>query len=158
MLSRALTTVVAVFTLLLVAAVASVAWYFYIIHKPSLNDIPTHVLPCDDITQACKTPNFKLRFDRVPQVMQAFELVVEPINNSSTPGLPPTAIHASFGMAGMPMGLNRYRLEQQADKTWHATVTLPVCIQGKSEWTMLLELKAPGEQQKYQLNFDAIGR
>lgn len=64
-----------------------------------------------------------------------------------------TAVYASFAMAGMEMGLNRYRLLQQADGLWAAQITLPVCARGRNDWTMLLEVLTPAGASNYTLTF-----
>ncbi|HYG14046.1 MAG TPA: hypothetical protein VD885_07875, partial [Methylophilaceae bacterium] len=62
---------------------------------------------------------------------------------------------ASFAMQGMEMGLNRYRLLRQPDGKWAAEVTLPVCVQGRSDWLMELEVIEPDGAHRYQLAFRA---
>lgn len=51
-----------------------------------------------------------------------------------------TAIAVEFVMADMHMGMSRYRLVPQNDRTWRADVTLPVCVSGRSDWIAQFEL------------------
>lgn len=108
------------------------------------------VIPCADPTKGCglsmgQSDQLRIRFDHTPQTLKPFKLSVEAPQAQ--------ALHASFAMRGMEMGLNRYRLLQQAPGLWTAEVTLPVCVQGRSDWTMLLELETPSGKQRYQIAF-----
>ncbi|MDT8387656.1 MAG: hypothetical protein RQ736_09085 [Thiogranum sp.] len=51
-----------------------------------------------------------------------------------------TAIAVEFVMVDMQMGMNRYRLVPQSNRTWRADVTLPVCVSGRSDWIAQFEL------------------
>jgi hypothetical protein len=94
---------------------------------------PALIFACPDIVQGCALPHAGLhvRFDRPPRPMQAFRVEVE------LPGV--RAVHARFSMRGMEMGLNRYRLLPDGPGRWHAEVMLPACIQGRNDWSLLLE-------------------
>lgn len=114
------------------------------------SDIEAIPVACQDISQGCMSAAHRLRiqFSHPPQVMQPFSLKVE--------ALEATQVYASFAMAGMEMGFNRYRLVQSALGTWTSLVTLPVCVQGRSDWTMLLEVNTPSGERRYLLKFKAI--
>lgn len=43
-------------------------------------------------------------------------------------------------MVDMDMGVNRYRLEPAGAGVWQANVVLPVCVAGRSNWIMTLEV------------------
>lgn len=94
---------------------------------------PPVIVPCADIVNGCALPHARLhvRFDRQPHPMQAFKIEVE------LPGA--REIHALFSMRGMEMGLNRYRLLPDGPGRWQAEVMLPACIQGRHDWSLLLE-------------------
>ncbi len=49
-------------------------------------------------------------------------------------------IQASFTMEGMDMGFNLYTLRRDAESTWRAQVTLPVCVSGQRDWIMTLDI------------------
>lgn len=113
-------------------------------------DVPVTTLSCANLQQGCSVTGQRLdiRFDRAPHSLQPFGLSIEAPQA--------TAVYASFAMRGMEMGFNRYRLLQQADGRWTAEVTLPVCIQGRSDWLMLVEVIGDGdEERRYQLEFSA---
>ncbi len=166
MLNRTL-TIVALAFIAIALCLAGLGWYFYANarHTPdSSRDKDSspftassagHAFKpvvCHDITQGCGNEQFVVRFDRMPHVMHPFGVIVKVGDNGKNL---PIGMHASFAMAGMEMGLNRYRMLQQQDKTWHAEVTLPVCVQGKSLWNMQLELKSAAGTERYRLTFES---
>jgi hypothetical protein len=50
------------------------------------------------------------------------------------------AVDASFTMVGMNMGLNQYRLRPDGAGVFRARVTLPICVSGRREWLMTLDI------------------
>lgn len=118
-------------------------WYYF--HAPKA--VPARIIPCTDIVKGCGNQQLQIRFDRTPQVMQPFNLKAKVAAA--------TEVHASFAMQGMEMGLNRYRLLQKPDGFWQAEVTLPVCIRGRSDWLVELEVKTADGMQRYQLSFSS---
>ena len=113
--------------------------------RQNLDVIPLAVIPCVNITRGCGNQQLQVNFDREPQVMQPFNVSVK------VPQA--TEVYASFAMQGMEMGFNRYRLLLQQVDIWHGQITLPVCIQGRKDWNMLLEAKTTLGVQRYQLAF-----
>ena len=88
---------------------------------------------CQDVVAGCVLPEagLRVRFDRQPRPMQPFRIDVE---------LPEAReVHVRFAMHGMEMGLNRYKLLSETPGRWHAEVLLPACVQGRSDWSLLLE-------------------
>jgi hypothetical protein len=73
-----------------------------------------------------------VRFSKTPAPLEAFGLSV------SAPGA--ARISAEFQMVGMDMGFNRYDLRPTADGAWAAKVTLPVCVSGRRDWVLYLDL------------------
>ncbi|WJW74940.1 hypothetical protein QVG61_10575 [Thiohalobacter sp. IOR34] len=70
-------------------------------------------------------------------VMRPFRLAVQ----FSGPGAAAVeSVRADFSMPGMNMGVNRYRLLGQGEGVWQAEVTLPVCISGRSDWRLTLDV------------------
>ncbi|MEO8418876.1 MAG: hypothetical protein ABI475_09145 [Methylophilaceae bacterium] len=118
-------------------------WYYF--HVPSAG--PARIVPCTDMVQGCGNQQLQIHFDQSPQVMRPFNLRAKVASA--------TEVHASFAMQGMEMGLNRYRLLQKPDGLWQAEVTLPVCIQGRSDWLLELEVKTPVGMQRYRLPFSS---
>lgn len=103
-------------------------------------------LVCTDIVSGCGNDLFKLKFLNSPQVMKPIRLQLETVNARQ--------VYASFAMERMEMGLNRYHLLKQADSDlWFAEVTLPVCVQGRSDWVVELEIKTQLETMHYQIPF-----
>jgi hypothetical protein len=94
---------------------------------------PAVIVPCTDIVKGCALAHERLhvRFDRQPRPMQAFRIQVALPNVRE--------VHARFSMRGMEMGLNRYRLLSDGPGRWHAEVMLPACIQGRNDWSLVLE-------------------
>ena len=90
------------------------------------------VIGCKDIVRGCNGDGLRVRMDRAPEIMRPFKLEVE-AERADT-------IEASFQMAGMEMGFNRYRLQRQDGDVWQAEVTLPICVRGRKDWLLLLEV------------------
>lgn len=91
---------------------------------------PTSVA-CADPVAGCGLPDgLSVRFSSPPSILKTFELEMTAPADAE--------IHASFQMRGMEMGLNRYRLLPK-DGKWHASVMLPACVQGRSDWILRLE-------------------
>jgi len=92
------------------------------------------VVACAALTQGCTLDQGKLfaKTDSVPTPLKPFDLTV----------VAPTAqeVHVEWHMQGMEMGLNRYRLIRQANGEWRATITLPVCVTGRRDWLMVIEV------------------
>lgn len=58
-----------------------------------------------------------------------------------THGIEIQSAQIDFTMAEMDMGLNRFTLKPAGTGQWQAAITLPVCMQGSSEWIATLALK-----------------
>jgi len=109
------------------------------------------ILPCADIRQSCGNERFTVRFSEAPQVMMPLHLNLHMNRDEAIKN-----IHVDFAMQRMEMGLNRYRLIQgNQSGDWQAEVTLPVCVQGRSDWNMLVEIETGGKVQRFQLPFSA---
>lgn len=90
--------------------------------------------PCADLTRGCRIDqaSVEARVDRIPSALQPFVLSVRAPEGKQ--------LHAEFVMQGMEMGLNRYRLERQPNGEWQGRVTLPVCVSGRRDWLLILEM------------------
>jgi hypothetical protein len=106
---------------------------------------PSMLVSCVNPVAGCPLPERRLRisFDRHPQPMQPFRLRVEVPNAR--------VLHASFAMRDMQMGLNRYRLLADGDGAWTGEIILPVCVHGRSDWIMTLDV----DGRLYQLPFSS---
>jgi hypothetical protein len=49
-------------------------------------------------------------------------------------------VQARFTMEGMDMGFNLYTLHPDRDGVFRARVTLPVCVSGRRNWLMTLDI------------------
>ncbi len=49
-------------------------------------------------------------------------------------------IYATFAMRDMSMGDNHYRLLHVSDNLWQASVVLPVCVTGRHDWLLTLDI------------------
>lgn len=87
---------------------------------------------CADLTRGCTTGGIEVRADQAPSALHPFLLSVR------APGA--REVSAEFVMQGMEMGLNRYRLIAEKDELWQARVTLPVCVSGRRDWVLWLEV------------------
>jgi len=50
------------------------------------------------------------------------------------------AVQASFAMKDMDMGFNLYTLRPAPQGIFRAHVTLPVCVTGRRDWVMILDI------------------
>lgn len=50
------------------------------------------------------------------------------------------SIFATFSMRDMAMGDNRYRLLHESGNLWQAHVILPVCVTGRHDWLLTLDI------------------
>lgn len=74
----------------------------------------------------------QLRFSNQPETLKPFRIyLAHPQVNKAS---------ASFQMADMNMGFNRYDFKPQGKGQWLATVTLPVCTASRVDWIAELEL------------------
>ncbi len=94
------------------------------------------VTQCADPVRGCRLEwdgkAADVRFLSVPGALKPFGLQV---------AVPPAkAVSAAFAMRDMDMGENRYRLVLGPDGVWRADVILPVCVSGRADWVMVLEV------------------
>jgi hypothetical protein len=93
-------------------------------------------VPCADPLAGCAFSHrgapASVRFSMLPAPLEAFELTV------TTAGA--TRISAEFQMVGMDMGFNRYDLRQAGSTAFAAKVTLPVCVSGRRDWVLRLDV------------------
>lgn len=117
--------------------------------KPDLAAVS--ILACADITQSCGNERFTVQFSEAPQVMKPLHLNLHMNRAEAVKN-----IHVDFAMRSMEMGLNRYRLIQANQSgDWQAEVTLPICVQGRSDWNMLIEIDYGNGIKRFQLPFAA---
>ncbi|MBI3431660.1 MAG: hypothetical protein HY018_05550 [Hydrogenophilales bacterium] len=118
--------------LLLVAVLAAIAVAGYWLSRPAASQ----AIACADPLAGCSFSHHgaavKVGFSAQPKPLEAFELSV------SAPGA--TRVSAEFQMNGMEMGFNRYDLHRTGNGTFASNVTLPVCVSGRRDWTLYLEI------------------
>ena len=118
--------------LLLIVALLAVAVAGYWLKRPA----EAQAIACADPLAGCAfshrgTP-VKVIFLTPPTPLEAFDLSL------SAPGA--SRISAEFQMNGMEMGFNRYDLRTTGNAMFSAKVTLPVCVSGRHDWTMYLDV------------------
>lgn len=118
--------------LLLVAALIAIAVAGWWLKRPA----DAVDVACTDPVAGCRFSHdgaeASVRFSEQPASMTAFGVRVD------APGA--RRISAEFQMVGMDMGFNRYDLKPAGDGAFAAQVTLPVCVSGRRDWTLFLDL------------------
>jgi len=127
--------------LLLVVALVAIAVAGYWLKRPP----EAVVVLCADPIAGCAFSHhgatISVRFSTQPVPLEPFELTVTAPNA--------TKISAEFQMVGMDMGFNRYDLHPGSAGMFASKVTLPVCISGRHDWTLFLDL----DGSRYALPF-----
>ena len=104
-------------------------------------------IACADPVRGCAFTHrgqaAQLRFSHPPKPLQAFTLTVR------APGA--RQMHAQFQMQGMEMGAGRYALAAQPPDTFTASVNLPVCVTGRRDWKLYLQI----DTQRYEMPFSS---
>lgn len=122
--------VLAPLLLAVVLAVIAVAGYW--LNRPA----GAHAVTCIDLLAGCSFSHHGSRtsvsFSAHPKPLEAFELRI------NAPGA--AQVRAEFQMNGMDMGFNRYDLHPAGNGTFVSSVTLPVCVSGRRDWTLYLEI------------------
>lgn len=93
------------------------------------------VIHCAHLQQDCSfnlnNRPVHLHFSSQPAGLTPFGLQVVAYANQ---------VNASFSMQGMNMGTIRYALKSAAENQWQADITLPVCVTGRQDWLMMLDI------------------
>lgn len=118
--------------LLLAAALIAIAVAGWWLKRPA----DAVAVSCADPLAGCAFSHrgaaVDVRFLSQPTPLEAFGLRV------SAPSA--RRISAEFQMVGMDMGFNRYDLRPAGDGAFASNVTLPVCISGRHDWTLFLDV------------------
>ena len=97
---------------------------------------PPQRLACADLQAGCTLvldgQAATVGFVGQPKVLAPFEVWLR-IEAAKT-------VQARFDMADMDMGFNLYTLRPDADGVFRARVTLPVCVSGRRDWVMTLNI------------------
>lgn len=118
-------------------------------------ELPVQVMRVDDacdVRQACTVHNgsLSLSVHLGPDMhaLRPFPVEVRMANASLV-----QKVYVAFSMSGMDMGWNRYQLQAGMDDAWHASVTLPVCTSGRSDWIADFELITQRQRYRFQVPF-----
>lgn len=116
--------------LLVIALAAGVLW------KNGETPAAAVTLSCADPVAGCAT---RLR-DR--DIVIGLSGVVKPLKPFQVWVKAPGAatVRARFTMRGMDMGFNLYTLRAAGDGAFRADVTLPICVSGRRDWIMAVEI------------------
>jgi hypothetical protein len=129
--------------LLLVVVLLAIAAAGYWLGRPA----QAYRVACADPLAGCsfdhRGARVTVRFASRPTPLEAFTLSVR------APAA--TRVRAEFQMQGMEMGFNRYDLRPAGDGEFVASVTLPVCVSGRHDWTLYLDI----DGSRYALPFSS---
>ena len=129
--------------LLLVIALVAIAVAGWWLKRPAT----AVAVACADPLAGCSFSHrgapASARFSMQPVPLEAFELTV------TAPNV--IRVSAEFQMAGMDMGFNRYDLRATPDGAFASKVTLPICISGRHDWMLYLDL----DGSRYALPFSS---
>ncbi len=118
--------------LLLIGVLVAIAVAGYWLKRPAEALAVACVDPLAGCTFSHRGTPVKVIFLTPPTPLEAFDLSL------SAPGA--SRISAEFQMNGMEMGFNRYDLRSSGNAVFSAKVTLPVCVSGRHDWTMYLDV------------------
>lgn len=106
--------------------------------------------PCN-VRSGCvaEVEDFALALSMGPEVRPLKPFAVD-VERQRGPSI--DSMTVAFDMKAMDMGSNRYRLIETGDG-WHANVTLPVCMSGRSDWIADFEILAEGQRYRLQVPF-----
>lgn len=118
--------------LLLVVALIAIAVAGWWIKRP-VEAVP---VACANPVAGCSFSHrgtaLTLRFGAAPQPLAPFDIELR--------GSGVQRASAEFQMIGMDMGFNRYDLKPAGADRLAARVTLPVCVSGRRDWVLYLDL------------------
>lgn len=94
------------------------------------------ILPCADLASGCATRlhgrDISVGLSGLVQPLKPFQVWVKAAGARK--------VQARFTMAGMDMGFNLYTLRVDAAGVFRAGVTLPICVTGRRDWNMTVEI------------------
>ncbi len=111
---------------------------------------PLQKVDCKNLIQGCDIGIGSISFSQTPKPLKPFVITFKNTDSSTKLSL----IKAQFDMQNMQMGFNRYQFTQEKTDVWQANVILPVCMQGRADWLMLLEMTLEnGQLKKLEIPF-----
>jgi hypothetical protein len=104
----------------------------------TVQPVRMHPVNCGNLAAGCTVRHegrdIRLGMNGNPKPLAPFEVWVDP-------GLPQVSgVEARFTMEGMDMGFNLYTLRPDPQGVFRARVTLPICVTGRRDWNMVLDL------------------
>lgn len=119
---------------LAILLLAALVVYLYQAQQPARG--PSPVLNCANLAAGC---SIRLAGREVSvgiagelKVLQPFEVWVRAAGAHR--------VQATFTMEGMDMGFNLYTLRADQEGVFRGRVTLPVCVSGRRDWVMTLDI------------------
>lgn len=107
--------------------------------------------PCD-VRQGCRAADdsvaVTVTFGAQPRALQPFPLHIQVDGPQRV-----DSVTVAFSMPDMDMGANRYRLIAEASAGWHADITLPICMSGRTDWLADFELVVADRRLQMQVPF-----
>ncbi|MDD5389248.1 MAG: hypothetical protein PHD37_07870 [Gallionellaceae bacterium] len=117
--------------LLIIALAAGVLW-----KGGGEPPVATVTLSCADLVAGCATRlrgrDISLGLSGVVKPLKPFQVWVKAAGAGK--------VQARFVMQGMDMGFNYYTLRAEGDDLFRARVTLPICVSGRRDWIMAVEI------------------
>lgn len=122
------------------------------LHAPAPPAIALHAEPdCDSARQSCRAHGddleIELRLGPALRPLEPFSIALR-VNPDAG-----ARIEIEFQMRGMDMGLNRYRLDRDAEGVWRGRAVLPVCTTGRSDWYAVIEIAQGGKRWIAEMPF-----
>jgi len=123
--------------------------------KGTETDLPVTTIPVEqpcEVLEGCRAANDFLSvvvvFGSQARALQPFPLQLRLDGHHQV-----ESATVAFSMIGMDMGLNRYQLAGDAMSAWNASVTLPICVSGRTDWVADFELLVDGRRFRLQIPF-----
>jgi hypothetical protein len=111
---------------------------------------------CDAAVQVCllthEGAELRLELAKDIRTLQPFQLQLHIAGIRQ----PIKAVNVEFFMEGMEMGLNRYRL-LPGENGWHGEITLPVCVAGRSDWRVVVDVSTQELHYRGVFRFHSSG-
>jgi hypothetical protein len=106
-------------------------------------------LACPNLAQGCSMQvdghPFSVSITGELKPLQAFQVHVTSPNTEK--------VTAHFSMEGMDMGFNLYTFKKDPSGIWQARVTLPVCVTGRRDWAMHLDMESTQTRTQIRVPF-----
>ena len=106
--------------------------------------VETVQVNCTTLIEGCsvivKGQEIRLGLSTAPKPLAPFQIWVKTKNIATNKPADVRKAEVRFIMEGMDMGFNLYTLRADKEGTLRGTVTLPICVTGRRDWAMILDL------------------